>query len=346
MKETIKKTIIKLVSILRAHGLACLLAVLVGASAIAPHLLAQNALGADYRGFPFIFHKNGDYYMAKIQDIIDGYWLANSPYLYDYKNTVSLVFPIGEYLYALPVLLFGVSVVSVLMAAKFIFPSLLFLLVYILLYNLSKRTSGDKINAIFGGLLITIGEYFINYKDTWSRLIGQNHELYLSIWTRPVNPITGALFLFLFLILFWKSIRSDKWYFPIASGIVLGIMPGYIFSWMVALSIVCSVAFFAIIRRRFVTIKKIFFVVLGCILAGLPVWYLWFNSFFAAADGQYSASRFGLMLTHYPVLNKVVLAQTILFLAIFLFEWRRKKKNSEGQSYKHGKMAEAHLCNT
>ena len=329
MKGVIKRCVDWLKLFLKSHGVALAMALLVGATAIAPHLLAQNALGADYQGFPFLFKGNEDYYMAKIQDIIDGHWLANSPYLYDYKNKVSLVFPIGEYLYALPALLFGVSVASVLMATKFIFPVLLFLLVYFLLYNLSKRTMGDKINAIFGGLLITIGEYFVNYKDTWSRLTGQNYGLYLSIWTRPVNPITGALFLFIFLILLWKSVRSDKWYYPIAAGIVLGIMPGYIFSWMVALSVLGAYAIILLVHRRFKTIKKFFIIVLSSVLAGLPVWYLWFRSFFAAADGQYAASRFGLTLTHYPILNKVALAQTILFLALFLFEWRRKKKNNE-----------------
>ena len=328
-KEAVKQYINKLIFVLRGHGAALALALLVGATFIAPHLLAQNALGANYQGFPLLFHGNEDYYMAKIQDIIDGHWLANSPYLYDYKNKLSLIFPVGEYLYAWPALLFGVSVASILMATKFIFPVLLFLLVYFLLYNLSKRTSGDKINAIFGGLLVTIGEYFVNYKDTWLILTGQNHNLYLSIWTRPVNPITGALFLFIFLILLWNSLFSKKWYYSVFSGIVLGLMTGYIFSWLTALAIIGASIIISLVRRRFGLVKKLFFIISCSLLAGLPSYYLWFRSFFSAEDGQYTASRFGLMLTHYPILNKVALAQTILFLALFLFEWRRKKKNNE-----------------
>jgi len=96
MKEAIKQFFNKIGFVLRSHRLACLLAVLVGLAVIAPHLLAQNALGRDYQGFPFLFKGNEDYYMAKIQEIVDGHWLANSPYLYDYKNKVSLVFPVGE----------------------------------------------------------------------------------------------------------------------------------------------------------------------------------------------------------------------------------------------------------
>lgn len=329
MKRSIRYCIDWSKSFLKSHGAALVLALLVGATSVAPHLLAQNSLGADYQGFPLLFHSNEDYYMARIQDIVDGHWMANSPYLYEFKDKLSLVLPVGEYLYALPALLFNIPVVSVLMAAKFIFPALLFWLIYILLYNLSKRTSGDKINSIFGGLLITLGFYFVNYKDTWSILTGRNANLYLSDWTRPVNPITGAILLFIFLILFWKSLRSDKRHYSFASGVVLGVMPVYIFSWMTALAVMSAVISLALLRRHFVIIKNTLFVVLGGILAGMPVWYLWFRSFFTAEDGQLAASRFGLMTTHYPIFNKVVLAQTIFFLVLFLFEWSRKRKCNE-----------------
>ena len=329
MEEVIKRCVGWLKIFLKNHGAACILAILVGATSIAPHLLAQNALGTDYQGFPLLFQSNEDYYLARVQEIIDGHWLVSSSYIFEYKNNLTLVFPIGEFLYAFPALLLGVSAVHVLMATKFIFPALLFLLIYVLLYNLSKQTRGDKINAIFGGLLITIGTYFANYKETWSILTGQSSDLFLSIWTRPVNPITGALFLFIFLILLWKSIGSDKWYWPVAAGIVLGLMPGYIFSWMVALAVLSAYVVLLLVRKRLEIIKKLFFVVLSSALVGMPIWYLWFSSLFVAEDSQYVASRFGLMLTHYPILNKVVLVQTVFFLALFLFEWQRKKKNSE-----------------
>ncbi|MBU2265369.1 hypothetical protein KJ784_04290 [Patescibacteria group bacterium] len=329
MKEFIRRGTSRLKMFLKIHGVACLLAILVGTTSIAPHLLAQNALGADYQGFPLLFQSNEDYYLARVQEIIDGHWLVSSPYIYEYKNSLSLVFPVGEYLYALPSLMFGVSVLSILMATKFIFPALLFLLVYILLYNLSGRAKGDKITASFGGLLITLGIHFVNYKSTWAILTGQSSDLFLSMWTRPVNPITGALFLFIFLILLWRSIRSNKWYWPIAAGAVLGLMPGYIFSWMVALAVLGAYGILLLVRRRLAIIKKIFFIIFCSLLIGIPSYYLWFQSLYAVGDGQHAASRNGLMLTHYPILNKVVLAQTIFFLAIFLFERRRKKKNNE-----------------
>ena len=329
MKEVIKRCVGWLKIFLKNHGAACFLAILVGMISIAPYWLAQNALGTDYQGFPFLFQSNEDYYLARVQDIIDGHWLTSSPYLYEYKNDLPVIFPIGEYLYAWPTLIFGVSALSVLMATKFIFPALLFLLAYVLLHNLSEPAKSDKITALFGGLLITLGVYFVNYKSTWAILTGQSSELYLSMWTRPVNPITGALLLFIFLILFWKSIGSDKWPFQAVAGVALGLMSGYIFSWMAAGAILGAYAIFLLARKRFEIVKKISFIVFYSLLAGAPSFYLWWRSLSAVGDGQRAAARNGLMLTYYPILNKVVLAQTIFFIAIFLFEWRKNKKNHE-----------------
>lgn len=329
MKVTLARYLSKLILVLRSHGLACLLAIIVGAASAAPIFLAQKALGEAYQGFPLLFNNNEDYYLARVRDIMAGNWLASSPYLYEYKNSLPVIFPFGEYLYALPALLFGVSALSVLMATKFVFPALLFLLVYLLLYNLSKRTSGDKITASLGGLLITLGAHFVNYKDAWLLLTGQNTNLFLSMWTRPVNPITGALYLLVFLILIWQSFNSEKKRYPVLSGLVLGLMTGYIFSWLVALAIVSAVIIISWFRRRFALIKKIFFIIFYSLLAGLPSWYLWLQPFFMSEKGRDAVSRSGLILTHYPIINKEVLAQTIFFLALFLFERRRKKKNRE-----------------
>ena len=313
---------------MRRQGFVFLFALLVGLASAAPYILAQNALRENYQGFPFLAQQNEDYYLARVQEVIDGHWLASSPYVYESKNSLSPIFPIGEYLYAWPALLFGVSASSMMMVTKFIFPALFFLLIYVLVYNLSKRTRVDKITAIFGGLLITMGVHLVNYKDAWSILMGQSTD-YLSVWTRPVNPITGALFLFIFLILLWKSINSDKWYLPVATGVVLGLMPGYIFSWMMALAVLGAYAILLLACKRFEVIKRLFLIILSSTLISAPSWYLWFRSLFATEDGQYTASRFGLMLTHSPTLSKVVLAQTVFFLALFLFERRKKKKNNE-----------------
>lgn len=318
-----------LIFIFKNHYLACLLAILVGTASIAPLLLAQQAIGEDYQGIPLLFQANEDHYMARIQEIVDGYWFVGSPFLYEYKDNLGIVFPIGEFLYALPVLLFGIPVLSVIMAVKFIFPALLFLLVYSLIYILSKRTSSDKITAALGGLIITFGENFVNYKQVLFLLGGHSTDLLLSLWTRPVNPITGALFLFIFLILLCKSINSRKWYYPVASGIVVGLMTGYIFSWLMALAVVGAVIIISATRRHFGLIKKMFFIIFCSILTGLPAWYIWLHSLYASGDGQFEAKQSGLIYTHQPIFNKVVLLQTVFFLPLFLFEWYRSKKNNE-----------------
>lgn len=329
MKEKIKLWLAELIVVFKNHWMACLLAILVGAASVAPHFLAYRSLGADYRGFPFIPQANEDFYLTRIQEVVDGHWLVSGPYLFEYKNRLPIVFPIGELLYALPTLLFGVSVVSVLMATKFIFPALLFLLVYILLYNLSNHERYDKITSSFGGLFVTLGYYFINFKNVWLILTGQKAEFVTSVWTRPVNPITGAVFLFIFLIFFWKGANSKSRLYLAVSGFAFGLMTGYVFSWLVALAFMGAVGIFSLLRRRLEIIKKLIFVVLCSILTAAPALYFWFYSLFISTDGQYEASRTGLLFTHQPIVNKMVLMQTVIFLPLFLIERHRRKKSSE-----------------
>lgn len=334
MREKIRQEIEKLIVSFKNHGTGYLLALLVGIASIAPYLLAQYALGDDYKGFPLLFTANEDYYIARVQDIVDGHRLLGSPFLYEYKNNLPMVFPIGEFIYALPALLFGVSVLSVVMTFKFIFPTILFLIVYFLIYNLSKRATSDKITACFGGLLITLGSEFVNYKQVWLLLTGQSQDLFLSLWTRPVNPITGALFLFLFLILLWKSINSDKWFYFVIAGVVLGLMPGYIFSWLSAMSIIGATILLSLFRCRFGVIKKLCTIVLCSILVSAPSWYIWLSALFTSADNNYMAFHHGLLLTHYPIFNKVVLLQTVFFLPLFLFiRYKAKKRCEEAEEW-------------
>lgn len=330
MINKIKRWFDKLILFFKNHRLACALAIFVGIASVAPHILAQQSLGSNYQGFPpLLFQDNEDHYLARIQEILDGHWLVASPQLYEYKDNLPLVFPIGEYLYALPSLLFGVPVLFTFVAFKLIFPALLFLLVYFLIYNLSRRTVSDRITASLGGLLVTLGFNFVNYKQVWSLLAGQSIDPLTSVWTRPVNPITGALFLFIFLILFWKSFNSEKRRYSAMSGIVIGFMSGYIYSWLMALAIVGATIIISLARCRFRVIKKMFFVIFCSILAGLPAWYLWLHSFFASEDNSFAAFHSGYLLTHQPILNKIVLLQTIFFLPLFLYEWKRRKKIGE-----------------
>ena len=92
---------------------------------------------------------NEDEYLMRIQEIIDGHPSLGSPVFYEYKSEPPLSPPVGEFLYALPTLMLGISPITTLVASKFFLPALLFLLVYLLVWRLSGVTNTtSKLTAI------------------------------------------------------------------------------------------------------------------------------------------------------------------------------------------------------
>ena len=73
---------------------------------------------------------NEDFYLARIQEILDGHPLVGSSAFYEYKGEWSIQPPTAEMIYALPSLIFGFAPASVLVASKFVLPFILFLAVY------------------------------------------------------------------------------------------------------------------------------------------------------------------------------------------------------------------------
>src|SRR3989339_1428561 len=115
---------------MKKHTLATLFAVLVGLLSLFPSILAPLAVGGDYAGMQFLYIDDEDIYRARIHEVMEGHIGVASPYFFEYKDMPVMVPPINEWLYALPALFFGLSFVITL--SKFLFPALLFLLIYVL----------------------------------------------------------------------------------------------------------------------------------------------------------------------------------------------------------------------
>ena len=67
---------------IQRHVIAIAASLVVGSIAIAPHILAKNALDTSYQGYPFLYANDEDFYIAKMQDIVEGYWFSGSPYFF------------------------------------------------------------------------------------------------------------------------------------------------------------------------------------------------------------------------------------------------------------------------
>lgn len=312
----------KLFIIIKQHKIAIVFAILVGIIYITPYFVFRISLGDKYQGIPMLATANEDYYLARIQEIINGHPLVSSVGFYEYNDQMPLTPSTAEMFYAIPSLLLGISLLDITVASRFILPVILFLLVYYLIFRLTINSNliSNKFNAIAGAILVTLGYDLVDYRSLWLYLTDQAPiGGKFLIWARLVNPIFGAIFLFSFLICLWliiqKSSRRKSLIF-FASLFLALMIASYFFSWGVAVSVLAALILLYLFKKEYQTVKDFFWVILYTLIISLPYWYM---SFLASQSPSYKEAvlKNGLFNTHYPLFNRLILAVLLFYLILF-----------------------------
>jgi hypothetical protein len=317
---------------IKNNWIALVFAVLAGLIYLAPNLFFIFSLGDKYQGIPMMQTANEDFYIARIQEILDGHPGLGSFALFEGKRGASLTPPAAEMFYALPALLFKVSAVNIVVASRFFLPAILFLLVYFLIRRLTANFASlsNKFNAIAGATLVTLGYDLVDIKNVWLFLSGKIFGGWFLLWSRPVNPIMGAIFLFSFLLCLAVLTQRTKrrWALTILAGIFLALMVGsYFFSWGIALSVLAVLLVVFLLEKRYALAKSLTTVLLSAGVLTSPYWY---NSWRLSQSPWYEDMmlRNGLFLTHYPLWNKVLLAALAIYGIIFFWLFLKRKTSN------------------
>lgn len=323
--------LIRIKQIIKKHYQAIIFAAIVGLISVAPEAITIFSLGKNYQGIPLFKVNDNLFYLAKIQDILEGHWRANSPALYEYKNSTSLILPIGEYLYALPVKLFNLRPDLILVFYKFLLPAVLFILSYILVISLSKNSDNlsNKMNAVAASLFIALGNDLVNLKNSWLLITGKMHNFITLGWTRPVNPIIGGILLFIFLLLVWKIINRGRWQIAFIAGTILALMLYYFFSWALGVIVISLLAFIFLLKKNYKIFASLSIVIL---VSFVTSFFYWKNILMTivSGHGQKLAVRSGLLYFNAPLFNKVLLLSLLIFLPCLICEFivnRRQNKS-------------------
>ncbi|MCR4334647.1 MAG: hypothetical protein NUV47_02885 [Patescibacteria group bacterium] len=303
------------------------LAILVGSISVAPHLLAVQSIGTEYKGIPFLYLNNEFGYASRIQEISDGHFFIGSSNFFEYKNIIPVVPPSGEYTYYILHLLTGLSVLNTIVLAKFLFPAILFLLIYLLVSKLIKDSPNNikKIGAITAGIFVTLGYDLVDFRTVLMRLFTDtDHNTYLSLWTRPVNPIVGAIFLFSFLILILNIIENkNRKTNEILTGLTLALTAGYFFSFALAWIILFLLTLRFLWKRNYAVIKAFS---VSALIAIIIDFFYWLNALKSVAGNALAvANRNGLLHFHTPILNKVLIVATLIFIILI---WKKPKNET------------------
>lgn len=301
------------------HRLAIVIAFLVGAVSFLPYVLMPLILGNSYQDVPFFYQDAEDIYLARIQEVLDGHVDARSPIFYEYKDIPDVLKPFGEWFYAIPAFFLSLSATTVALATKFLFPAVLFLLVYALVVRVLEEEAGSvPWSALLAGTLVTLGTDFIHPHYFLQVLQGAFDYPYLSLWTRLVNPITGALLLFSFLHILLTLRRDTRAVLVIVAGVILGIQSGYIFTFILSGAILICACIVAFVTRHYRLFAA--FVAVGVIALAINIPYLIsIVGGMGTPEGLSVSLKNGLFVTHLPLWNKfLTLVGAMLLVSLFV----------------------------
>lgn len=314
---------------LREHMMGLIAAVLVGVVCVLPQIWFITSLGSVYRGIHFFATPNEEAYLAIMQEIIDGHPLVASVPFFEYKNSLPLLPPTIPFLYVAMSVLFHISLVNTLIISKFFLPALLTFLVYLLTYRLLDRLHDRlaRFVALTTGILVVLGFDLVDYRSIWGILTGQFSIGGFLIWTRPVNPISGIILLYVFLLNMWLVITQKKFSGVIFAALALALMmASYFFSWSLALTFSGVLGTRALYRRDWKLVGSLTMIVGMALLLSSPYWIMVYRATRLPWYPE-ASTRIGFFLTHALHLNKFLLAVVLFFVIISVFWYRRKPKD-------------------
>ncbi len=306
---------------------ACV-AVLVACLYGMPYIVSIVQLGSRYHGIPMMVTGDEETYVARMHDILDGHPMLGSPVFFEYKDQIPLLPPTGEWLYILPSLVFGANLIDVVIASKFIVPALLALAVYVCALSFfEERNRNVRVIAGAISLAVLCGYDVVDFRQVVGLLRGSVTPSAFLIWSRLVNPITGAIALFVYLASLNRILKGSQSWRPMTVGaIALAFMfASYFFSWAYALTITLCVSILLAVTRRLKLMKRLLALAGAGILLAAPYWYM-LARLFSQPSYMHGEGLSALFHTHQPVINKFVLLMLIVFCAA-LFLWRRYEKS-------------------
>ncbi|MFH0805611.1 MAG: hypothetical protein ABIG88_02525 [Patescibacteria group bacterium] len=312
----------KFLQILVNHKWAIVLAVLVGIIIVFPQAYFRYDNKDIYQGIEInLGGADEAFYLNRIQEIRDGHFsLGNSCWI-EGKDLPYLQPSLSEKINALTGQFFGLNLANTVLLERFLFPIIIFLFIYVLVYFLTKR----KITASMAAVVVLLSTELTSPRILWNLLIHQMPDRSLP-FSHIISPQTHLLFFFGFLLFFWIFLENKKWIYGIISSIILGLsFYTYPYTWTFLYTFLGILIIIFIYRKMWPEIKNIILISLGgVIIASLYFW----NIFKAMQYPLYSeiSLRFGIVKTHLPQVGLTVLILLILFL--FFFPRLEEKKYS------------------
>lgn len=290
----------KILRTLTRHWPAIILALILGLFLVFPFQYYKYELGGRFQGMERQIIDDELFYLARVNDILDGHPTLSNAYLWEHKNGLPQQLFLAEYLLAQPLKLFHLNVLQSRVIYNFILPAITLLLTYAAIYLIGK----SRFWANLGSSFLLFG-------------------LFLYKLVRPVSPQFNFIFWLIQFILIWLLIsgRQLRWLVPLAGinlGLLFYIYPYYWTYYVILSGILIFVYFF---QDRSLSIQILKVLLLGMFLGS---YYLYLT--FQASKLPYfeeTLTRLQLIYTRFPSGINVFL-WSIPILLLFIAGWRFK----------------------
>lgn len=306
---------------IKDNAVACLFAILVGGVMVAPQIIFIIETGDLYQGIYMLESDAEVHYLARIKEFVDGNGPGN-PYIYDFKDNVpTTFFTYGEWILALPSMIFGISVANMNLIYKFLLPALISLIIYWLLIRLKF----NKLYALAAVSMIMFGNAILYPESLLAFLKLEPIFNQFSIFARPVNPELSSIFFFGYLHTLLSSLQQKSWKWIIALGILFGstfYIYFYTFTFLIALN--ASVIGILLFSKQYSQTVKMTVAILIGFFIGLPA----INELVQLNSHPYfiELSRtLPLISSHLPVIG----FSHIILYTIFLVYFIKNKKTPQ-----------------
>lgn len=320
---------IKEMSLVKRNKPALVISLLIGLIFILPHFLIPSFLKSFKKYNPLILNplkgqiafEETYTYLPATQEVLEGRFPRDS-YIFEYKDMFSPF--IGETFSSLVMATLTKIFSSITLAftiADFLFPLLIFLVLYFLMLDITK----DKLlSIVVGATILFVPEFFaaIPYpKALWKYFFNFRANQFL-FFSRNFHPQLSFLIWFIALYFLYKALRSDKKRFVFLAGLFLGLLfYTYLFYWTFTWFSFVILFIFLWLINDFKLFRKMFFI--G--LLGLMIGSFYLFNLYMFRQSSLAVEFFEKM--SYPIQTKLFLISLrYIVLAVITGGFLRREK--------------------
>lgn len=296
------------------HKWAILLA-LVSAVIIAyPQIYLRYDLGAAYQGIEAMGVSDDEAnWLMRIREVQDGHPSLSSTYTKDGKDGPYLFQPLGSMVVGFLGQIFSLDLNNTLLLFRFLFPIIVFLLIYAFLLLFTK----EKLIALSASTFFILGSSLFARQVLARLLYWGTPKINFLTLARPVNPAMTWVFFFGFLISFWLFLEKKQWRWGILSILTLGLsFYDFLYTWTFIYVFCGMLLLVFLFQKKWPEAKRVLIVLGGAIVVAIPYFL---NLYAVTLHPNYLevAQRFGMLEGRQPMIG--FLAPLLIVAVLVLF---------------------------